>query len=124
MKPGRLIAEVRYGATAHVRATPIKSVRGREWYFRVRLGAKRMMTCDCGGAVQHRPDALTYDESWGGCSHIVALYKGNVTQDARAATPGDYHVSYLRGTAAVHFVRLTQLGKKIFYPRWVALKLS
>jgi len=126
--PGRLIAEVRYGATAHVRATLIKSVRGNEWFFRVRLGAKRMMTCDCGGAVKHMPDALMYEDSWGGCSHIIGLYRGNVTQDMRELATGDYRVSenFWSGnrTASIYFVRLTELGKRIFYPRWLALKLT
>ncbi len=125
---GRLLAEVRYGATAHVRATK----RSGAWWFSIRLGKRRMITCDCGGAVQDRPHELTYEDSWGGCSHIVALYKGHVTMDEREYQAGkveEYRVSYSRSYSRQaletrpHFVRLTKEGEARFIWRWAALKL-
>ena len=118
MSTGRLVAEVRYGPTAHIRAFK----RGNCWWFAIRLGKKRMLTCDCGGAVKHMPNEMTYDESWGGCSHIVALFKGNVTQDKRVATSGDYRIT-ANGNMPIFFVRLTELGERMFFHLWVALKL-
>ena len=117
-RKGALIAEVRYGATAHFLATKI----GQSWWFRVRLGKSNMIKCDCGGEVKYRPAEVTYDEKWGGCSHIVALFKGNVTSDPKAMTTDEYRVSYGGVGTTPAFVRLTVLGERVFHWRWTALK--
>lgn len=119
-RKGALIAEVRYGDHEHMRATKI----GQHWWFRVRLGKSNMIKCDCGGEVEYRPAELTYMDSWGGCSHIVALFKGNVTSDPKMKTvDGDYRVSWGPGQTEAHFfTRLTVLGERLFHWRWTTLK--
>jgi hypothetical protein len=118
---GHLIAEVRYGSVAHRLAT--KS--GKFWYFKVRLVRNRMLTCDCGSTMKYLPNAIDYDRSWFDCSHLVALFKGNVTTDPRD-TGGDYRLARGRFVTEdhTHFVRLTEAGKKALYWRWIALKLG
>ena len=117
MSIARLVAEVRYGPTAHIRATKI----GQAYWFRVRVGKKRLLHCDCGASMKYFPNAIDYDPDWGGCSHIVALFKGNVTKDERDVN-ADYNVTFKTGDS-IHFARLTKLGEEMFWWRWVALKL-
>jgi hypothetical protein len=118
---GRLVAEFRYGARAHVNAFK----RGGYWWFAVRLGKKDILTCDCkgGNSVTYLPD-VDYRSSWGCCSHIVALYDGKVTDDKRDFR-GDFRVSraHWQVPQAPMFAKLTLLGQKMFYPRWVAKAL-
>ncbi len=83
----------------------------RTFWHDVKVGGRRMVRCTCGGAVRDNPGALTYEESWGGCSHIVALYKGDVTTDKREA--------YAR-----KLVRLTERGLQMFAWRWVTRGLQ
>ena len=118
-RKGALVAEFRYGATEHIRAFK----RGSWWWFSIRLGKKRMLTCDCGGTVKYLPNEMHYDEKWGGCSHIVALFKGNVTDNEKEST--DYGVSYdpFRKNRK-SFARLTQLGQRMFFWRWTAHRLG
>jgi hypothetical protein len=121
---GQLIAEIRYSENQmHVRATKL----GRAgWWFRIRLNKKQMIVCECGGTVKDHPNEMKYDEKWGGCSHIVALYKGNVTSDERSENASMVLTQpfSLGGRAPIHFGRLSELGKKLFYWRWIALKLG
>lgn len=122
LKPdGDLIAEIRYGGLRHSLATKIKS----EWWFRVRLRKGNMIRCDCGGEVMYRPSELKYDDSWGGCSHIVALFKGDVTSDPKVNLlyNGDYRSQpYRDPSTPTHLGRLTKLGERMFHWRWLTLK--
>lgn len=121
---GRLVAEFRYGIHKHVHAFE----RGGYYWFAVRLGKKRTLVCDCGGVTKLLPGEHAFDSSDISCSHLVALFLGDVTDDKRVETR-DYEVSRRlwalqdRSRIRPHFARLTQLGQKMFYHRWVARAL-
>lgn len=109
-KPWRLICEM---LKPHSRA-PSDS----RW-VRIEIGPRRYVRCSCGGGVEDRPHTGQY--VGGGCTHIVALYTGHVTEDKRerdqAIPPFD-----MDGTK--FFTRFTQLGKQMFYPRYTVRILS
>lgn len=107
---------------------PTSLIRERErkdglLWFDIRIGRverRPMLRCSCGGTVEDRPNAMTYDDAWGGCSHIVCLYKGDVTVDKREAV----RYGTTGGREGRRLVRLTEIGKKMFHWRWVTRGLQ
>lgn len=81
--------------------------------------------CSCGGAVTDRGE-LGYDD--GGCSHLVALYAGRVTEDPTVSSgaPEDSMVYEVLGIDHTKpwLVQLTELGSQMFRWRWAQRALE
>jgi hypothetical protein len=84
-----------------------------------------MIVCDCGGAAKDNPNTGEM-EQWAGCTHIVALYYGLVTEDSRKAVLGTIPLIRHQHDEMTSrwLVRLTERGGRMFRPRWVAKALT
>jgi hypothetical protein len=109
-RTGTLVARIRIQAAG---------LDSREMWHEIKYGPKRAVRCDCGGAVWDRP---AEDYEGGACSHIRALYRGEVTEDGRLAarslgeSPGYNNRPWL--------VKLTPEGETMFRHRWAIRRLG
>lgn len=128
MRGEHLIVQIRIGdkAIRGAYGQPLGTKQRDGFWIDIRYGKKRMVYCECGGAVMDKPDALDYRPEWGGCSHLVLLYDGHVTEDAREllAAPLPMNFTYAGPRRPQLRVRLTERGKKMFYHRWAAKALA
>jgi len=121
----KLVARMRVG-----RGATTKPYRGQQpTWIDIKLGPKRVLHCSCaaGGRAVDRPQGVGYDSfghpngfrATGTCSHIDALYRGNVTEDKRGAdTVSPPHLEPRR------LVQLTKLGEQMFRWRWAQMALE
>ena len=85
-----------------------------------------MLRCSCGGALQYRAvDELRPDPKWGGCSHLVAITHGRVTEQ-RTESERTYEAAGAVGSfAAVRpYVELNYDGRAFFGWRWAAIAME
>ena len=113
-KPWRLLAEI---------LNPRNSAGSPEFgalkWLRLEIGPHRRVRCSCGGGVIDNPGSNTYEG--GGCTHLVALYEGPIITDKR-----EYDERERRRDRQGYSVRepfhfhgrFTELGRKMFYPRY------
>lgn len=113
MKTARIVARIR------VRAAQLKK---NEMWKTLTYGPKRLVCCSCGGCVEDIPQTGEYKGE--GCTHVVALYEGRVTEDKRHAIEeiafGDR--AQLRG--GPWLVQLSKTGRELFEWRWAVKKLA
>jgi len=95
-----------------------------EAWHTISYGAKQVVQCSCGGRVVDLPETGEYDG--GGCSHIVALYGGHLTEDTsvvvRSAEALD-EVLLRPNDNRPWLAQLTPLGREMFSWRWAMKKL-
>lgn len=118
-RTGALVARIRIQAAG---------LDSREMWHEIKYGPKRAVRCDCGGEVWDRP---AEDYEGGACTHIRALYRGEVTEDKRVAartpTEGLYKGGMLSPETSPNrpwLVQLTALGEEMFRHRWAIRKLG
>jgi hypothetical protein len=105
-------------ARIRVRANRLKADEG--WH-EISYGPRRLVRCNCGGCVEDLPQTGEY--AGGACSHIVAFYAGDVTEDARQAGDG-VETGFGRRLSGPWLVQLTKEGRELFSWRWAARKLA
>lgn len=112
-------------ARIRIRAAQLKN---NEMWHSISYSPKRVVRCSCGGGVEDIPQTGEYDG--GGCSHIVAFYAGDVTEDRRVAadTPASGAKARMfplgERPAQPWLVQLTAVGRDLFEWRWAAKKLA
>jgi len=107
----------------------VKSVRAPGDVFETIRGfSNGFVRCSCGGGVRlDKPDDLMYGTAWAGCSHIVAMFKGRVSED-RELSKRSYIAFAYGGTPglphALPYVELTDDGRTFFGWRWAAIAME
>jgi hypothetical protein len=107
-------------ARIRIRANRLKPDEGwHEIYYSLRRrGSNPVVRCSCGGGVEDLPQTGEYDG--GACSHLVAFYSGNVTEEPTQAVDGLLDMP----TRGPWLVQLTKEGRDLFSWRWAARKLA
>lgn len=92
---------------------------GRDVFYAVHHYPHGRIVCTCGsGAVTVERSSLTFGNSYRGCSHLLALFDGRVTEDRELSKRSYYAFADL--PRALPYVELTEHGKKFFGWRWAA----
>lgn len=96
-----------------------------EGWHEITYYPSRAVRCSCGGGVRDIPETGEYDG--GGCTHIVALYRGDITEShsVRHRTEDSAHVDRAawEDRDQPWYVEITPAGHDLFDWRWAMKKL-
>lgn len=98
-----------------------KGVQVGRWVW-IRKGPHKRILCSCGAGIEDMPHDFEQTLALGTCAHLEALYTGRITEDVREARL--YGSRFTMQPAPRYYVRLTQLGSRMFRWRWAAQALS
>lgn len=97
---------------------------GEAWHTITYSSRWRLVRCSCGGGVIDMPETGEYDG--GGCSHIVALYGGQLTEDTSVVVrSGEVLDDFLLrpNDTRPWLAQISRLGHELFDWRWAMKKL-